>query len=412
MLIEKIIFSVCAFTLFILMILRTLKNKDKNYLVFIAFQGIGILIRLINIVFKINENNIIQSICYLFSIIFPIIIFICEKKKINPSEIVAIIKFYIYKAFKNSKAAKNVMLDLSSKYHNSAIAHKLLAEIYEKEGGMRKAIDEYVQAMDINKRDYNSYYKIAYLLSNLDKKDESIEMLINLLNKKNDHMEAAILLGELLIEKEEYKEAANVYYEALKFHPESYELNYNLAIAYTMLNDFQNAKACYEIAAQINSLSYNSKYSLAEIALIYKELEEAETYFTEILENKKMEAEAYYQLAKISLIKGSKEMAITYANLAIESNAKKIVPKIKNDTDFIPILSKVAIPFNIIEDYEEQSEKNINDKREEMVHEHLEQMVEITKNLSYNDINMLKRKKQEKSEKTINEDKNLPYKER
>ena len=75
-------------------------------------------------------------------------------------------------------------------------------------------------------------------------------------------------------------------------------------------------------------------------------------------------------------------------------------------------MSKVAIPFNIIEDYEEQSEKNINDKREEMVHEHLEQMVEITKNLSYNDINMLKRKKQEKSEKTINEDKKSPYKER
>lgn len=35
---------------------------------------------------------------------------------------------------------------------------------------MRKAIDEYVQAVDLNKQDYDSYYKVAELLNNLDKK--------------------------------------------------------------------------------------------------------------------------------------------------------------------------------------------------------------------------------------------------
>ena len=39
------------------------------------------------------------------------------------------------------------------------------------------------------------------------------------------------------------------------------------------LNDFENAKICYERAAEINSLLYNAKYALAEIALIYKEIE-------------------------------------------------------------------------------------------------------------------------------------------
>ena len=53
-------------------------------------------------------------------------------------------------------------------------------------------------------------------------------------------------------------------------------LNYNLGIAYTMLNDFPNAKICYEKAAELNSLVYNTKYSLAEIAMMYKELDEAE----------------------------------------------------------------------------------------------------------------------------------------
>ncbi len=76
-----------------------------------------------------------------------------------------------------------------------------------------------------------------------------------------------------------YKEAANIYHEGLRYNPTSYDLNYNLGMVYTMLNDFENAKICYERAAEINSLLYNAKYALAEIALIYKEIDEAREYF-------------------------------------------------------------------------------------------------------------------------------------
>ena len=40
------------------------------------------------------------------------------------------------------------------------------------------------KAIDINKKDYDSYFKVAELLNNLDKTDESAEMLFNLLEKK------------------------------------------------------------------------------------------------------------------------------------------------------------------------------------------------------------------------------------
>ncbi len=90
-----------------------------------------------------------------------------------------------------------------------------------------------------------------------------------------------------------------------------------------MLNDFQNAKICYERAADINSLSYNSKYSLAEIALIYKELEEAEKYFMEVLEDEELSADSYFELSKIAMIKNDKEKAIQYANVAIDIDAAK-----------------------------------------------------------------------------------------
>ena len=89
-------------------------------------------------------------------------------------------------------------------------------------------------------------------------------------------MKQVFYFGDILIDLEMYKEAVNVYQDALKYNPYSYDLNYNLGMAYTMLNDFQNAKTCYDKAAQINTVAYLVRYNLAEIALIYKDIEEAE----------------------------------------------------------------------------------------------------------------------------------------
>ena len=209
--------------------------------------------------------------------------------------------------------------------------------------------------------------------------------------------QATELLGEILIEKERYKVAVNIYQDALRFNPVSYELNYNLGIAYTMLNDFQNAKICYEKAAEINSLLYNAKYSLAEIALIYKDLEEAEKRFLEAIEEEELSADGYYELAKIYLIKGDKDTAIKYINTAIDSNAKKIVEKVKKDPIFIPIMAKISMPFNL-EDPEQEEMAKLQEK-EIKAKEHLEEMSEITRNLSYNDIKMLKRNVEGKGKK-------------
>ena len=106
--------------------------------------------------------------------------------------------------------AKAILVKLVSKYPESFYGHKYLAECYENEGGMRRAIDEYVTAVDIKKNDYKSYFKIADLLRDLGKKDEAIQMLDHLVKTKPDCYEASCLLGELLCEQERFKEAANV----------------------------------------------------------------------------------------------------------------------------------------------------------------------------------------------------------
>lgn len=403
MILEQLIFTILAFGIFVYMFFKMIRENDTNYIGVLIIEAIGISLNFIEVLKKIQLGPFFTIIKYILAIILPITIMMLEKKGIPLIQILNVLKAKIYLKLGNNKKAKEQLINLVTKYPENYIGHKMLAEIYELEGGMRKAIDEYVQAIDANKQDYDSYFKIAELLNNLEKPDEAAEMLFNLLNKKPDYYKATELLGDILISKDMYKEAVNVYQNALKYNPLSFEINYNLGIAYTMLNDFQNAKICYERAADINSLSYNSKYSLAEIALIYKELEEAEKYFMEALEDDELSADSYYELSKIAMIKNEKDKAIQFANIAIDIDAAKVVPKIKKDPIFIPVIARISIPFNI------NSNDDIENKLEEKelkAKAHLEDMFDITRNLSYADIKLLKEEQNGKTQNKIEENQN------
>lgn len=405
MLIEQIIFTFISFAIFVYMFFRIMKGNDTIYTGILVLEAIGIALNFVEVLFNIKLNVIFQIIKYILAILLPIGLIIMEKRYISLFELINISKARASFALGDTRKAKQLLLKVLDSKRECYKAHLLLAQIYEKQGEIQKSIDEYVQVLDINKNDYDSYYKVSELLNKLDKKNEASEMLFNLLNKKPDMNKASELLGDILIEREMYKEAAKVYQDAIKYNPLNYELHYNLGIVYTMLNDFQNAKMAYEKAAEINSLSYNSKYSLAEIALMYRELEEAERKFLEVIEDEELSADAYYELAKISLIKMDKDTAIKYINIAIDINSKKIVEKIKQDDIFIPIMAKIIIPQNL----EGKLDMKLKTK-EVKAKERLEDMSDKARTLGYNDIKLIKKisHREEKSE----EEKNIEENER
>ena len=81
-----------------------------------------------------------------------------------------------------------------------------------------------------------------------------------------------------------------------------------------------------------------------------------------------------------------------------------MVDKIKNDPIFIPILARLSIPFNL-DAIEPKQNKKLS-KKELKAKKHLEEMVDITQNLSYNDINLLKHNQKEKEDTYIIEKQN------
>ncbi len=383
MLVEKIIFSILAFYLFLVMFFKMIRKIDLVYVIVIVIQGIGILINFIEIIFDLKYNMVIKTIIYLISVIIPIIIMFLERKGKNFSELIYLSLIKFYKKVGNTKKSKEMLLALIEKYPDSYLAHKMLAEIYEKEGGMRKAIDEYVIAVDLDKKDYGSYYKISYLLNELGKKDDAIVMLNNLLSKKPEYLDATILLGDILSEQERYKEALNIYTNGLKYSPNNYELYYSMGIVYTMLNDFPNAKICYEKAATINTLLYNAYYSLGQINLIEMELDEAERYFTKSLEDEEQEPDAYYKLGKIYMLRGDHKNAVKFVNLAIQLDNNYI--KVANQEPiFIPVKSRFEMP--IIDEEDIKPRKTKHTKRELKAKKHLDNTYNVVGKLNIHKI--------------------------
>lgn len=386
MLIERILFNLIAFLLFVLMFYKMIKKNDSNFIAILVIQAVGIAISFFELLAGKVEWTFFKTLSYLMSIVLPIAFFYLATKNINMIEQTIILQVRFYLLINNKNKAKKKLLNLVEKYPNNYYGHKTLAEIYEAEGGMRKTIDEYVKAIDINNTDYDSYFKIAELLNNLTRKDESISMLENLLKIKPDYVKASSLLGELLIESERYKEAANIYLDAIKYNPEDYDLYYNLGIAYTQLNNFKDAKIVYEKAAEINHLEYKASFSLGKIALIYSDLDSAEKYFTKAIYGEEVEAMAYYELAKVYMFKKNKEKTILFLGKAIEMD--EIYEKLFDE----------EIIFNPIRAYirtKPEREENIKRKKlskiELKAKEHLDQTFNVVEKMY--DINKKEAKK-------------------
>ena len=360
--IGQILFTVIAFVLFVyILLLKLIKKNDTTYLIILVIQALGILINLIRIYFDMFAGVAFTILLYILCIITPVAVFILEAKNINVSEILRVIIAEFHILTKNTKRAKKVLIDLVSKYKESYIGHKKLAHIYEKEGERRKAIDEYVQVLDIRKTDYASYYKISTLLNDLGKKDEAVEMLRTLLKNKPQIYEATEMLGKIYLEKKEFKNAIEIYTNSVKHYPDKYEIYYNLGVCYARINDFEIARKCFQKTVELNEDNYLAYYRLGQIALLYRDFDSAEENFSKSIYNEK-EAKSYIELAKIHILKNQKEKAVLDLNNAIRVDTR-YYDVIQKEPIIFPVKHLIAKPENeaTVEYTETDEEKEIEE---------------------------------------------------
>lgn len=394
--IEKIIFNLLAFAIFIIVFGRFIKKNDTSYVYILGLEFIGIVINFIELLANINLNIFFKIIIWILSVIIPGIMLLLEyKKKMDFPEIFNIILAKIALSSGNTEKAKDYLFKLINKYPESYIGHKTLAEVYEKEEKYSAAVDEYIRATELNNKDIKLNYNIAKLLSKTERSEEAITVLQDILKKKPEYYEATNLLGEVLCINERYKEAINVYMNALRYNPGNYDLYYNLGIVYTMANDFQRAKEFYQKAAEINSLLYNAKLSIGQIALISGELDEAERFFKESLKGEDVEAGSYYYLSQVAILKGEKDKAANYMNIAVELDPK-IYNKAQKETVFTPIKNEIKKP-----EKEKMAEKKQTKLllKERKALNHLSKTCSLISELNNDDLTMMKNLKEKEISK-------------
>ena len=337
-----IIFSIIALSIFIFTVVNLIKKNNSNYFYALIPEFIGIIINFICIFFRLEPNTILLVIMYTLSVIIPIIILILEKNEINLSELIGIAKANYYEYKNQYDLVKKQLLKNVDQFPNHYLSHKKLAELYEKNGELDKAEDEYIKIIELKPKKYENYYKLALDYNKEQKQEQAIEILKEVLKQKADYLDASILY-----ETEMYKEAINVFQDALKYNPGEYKLYYYMGMTYTRLNDFQNAKEYYKKAATINSTLNAAKLNLGQISLIFKDYEEAERYFMECIENddEEIQAEAYYYLSKIKLMNNENNLAVQYANIALELDPK-LIKNMEKDIYFASILGKLNTKEN------------------------------------------------------------------
>ena len=403
--IEKIIFDLLAFTLFIYMFIELIIKNDTNYVYILIIQFIGILMSFVGLIFNINFSIITKIIMYILSVIIPILIFALQYfRKINFTEGLDKIISSWYITTKKYNKAEKCLVNLVEKYPNSILGHKKLAKLYEIEDNKENAIIEYEKILEIDEDDIQARIAIGTLYYECDRKIEAKQILAEVLEQNPDNYNASMSLANILYDEGEYKDAAQIYASALRYKPADYNLYYSLGMTYTMLNDFQKAKENYEKAANINSDLFHAKYTLGQLSLIYGDLDEAKKHFEECITSEEVEAGAYYYLARIAMIKGEIDNALNYANIAIEED-HDMYEKIQKDNIFATIKGKVNKP----DIKENQKKMHLNDKEAKM-NEYLDTTCKLVGKLNNNDLqmieNVMKAKENESGNKETEEREN------
>lgn len=391
---EKIIFNVLALAFFTITFLKLIRKNDTSYIYMLVLEFIGLVFNFVELFLAVKLNLFFRILMYLFSVIIPGVVFWIEYiKKIDFPELFNSTVAIILSKFGKQDKAKEILSNFLTKNANSYVAHKLMAEFYEKEENYEATIAEYMRVTDLKPNDFVSTYKLCEALNKNKQNQEAIEVLQDILKQKPEYEKATNLLGEILFEEERYKEAVSVYMAALRYHPGNFDLYYSLGMSYTMINDFQRAKEFYEKAAEINSLSYNTKLNLGQIALIYGDLEEAEEYFMQSSKKGELEAGSYYYLSQIALLKGDEEKAKNYINVAVQLDPK-VYKQVQKDPLFNPIKQKINLP--------DENTKKISgnlSKNEKNVNKHLMKTCILVRNLSKEEILNTKNTIQNKIEK-------------
>jgi predicted O-linked N-acetylglucosamine transferase (SPINDLY family) len=249
-----------------------------------------------------------------------------------------------------------------------------------------KAEEIYKQLIEIDPKDYNSFFLLGTILAQKKKFDESVKLFVTSLeiNQNNYiahnnlglsyynlgntvsalvHFKKSLVLnsaypethnniGVIHLKDKKYNDAINCFKEAIRLRPNFAQVFNNIGIANMHLYNFHESRLNFEKATNIKHNYYEAYNNLGILFANYKKYQEAIEYFSEAIKINSKYAEGYFNRGEAYLQINDYIMAVKDLEMS-----KKIDPRKDNGSLFFTKL-KIG-EWNAIEEQRELLKKQI-----------------------------------------------------
>jgi len=174
-----------------------------------------------------------------------------------------------------------------------------LAEAYEAEENLPKALGAYSQVIKLSPTDPTAHFNFALSLSKAGRIDEAIVQTQEVLKLLPNHEPSLLLLGDLYSRKMNWQGAKGVLSRYVKAKPDEFSAWFSLAVAHDYMGDFDPALAAYAKAEALQPEDPSVKNNIGRIYFKRSKFEDAVVKLKESLELDKNFDDARVNLALV-----------------------------------------------------------------------------------------------------------------
>ncbi len=227
--------------------------------------------------------------------------------------------------------------------------YKRLGYLYTKTWHYHKAIQHYLKAAKLDKKDANLFYNLSYLYDKIKEKEKSHSYLEKAAGLNTKDVESRLVLAQRLIKTGDLKKAGKYISEVLKKEPSSLEA---LLLKARIAEKQGKKKELKKIYKKVHSLDPKNEtvlYNLGALNYESGDLKSSLAYFKKYIKKKPKDTAAHEIVFDIYKKQKNEKMAFEKAQLIVKLNPKKVEPyhfifsylnKRKEYKKIIPILEQ------------------------------------------------------------------------
>ncbi len=356
MIVERVGILAVSIILIIMLCIKYISRYNPINLYILPFISFVNGIYLYLIIYNITTHWYTNLILYFFNIIIPfILVFLQYNNIILKRQIIYYMMKYTFKIKEYDKTIRYINRLVNLEGRNNEYMY-ILGKCYKAKNDYINARDCFALAIELDKKDYLSYYEFGLILDETNKKEVACVMFNKALKINPKFYDAAEALGVSFTSQGNFKKAINVYTSMVKKFPNAYEIYYNIGMLEMELGNYAKAISAFDKCTSINTNLYMAYYNMGKLYFILGKYDDAILSYKKIVSSAVYGPKAYYKMAMIFAIKKEYEKAMANLEYAVELD-ESFLNDIHKESCFKDMK-------NIIDDFCAARRKLIKDKLE------------------------------------------------